>query len=687
MDKAYPQYLGSSMEGTVLPAGTMVERLLQHEKNQPDKVVYILLEDGLTEKESITYASLVRKAKAIATVLMEKGSKGDRVLLLFPTGIAFITAFFACHFAGMIAVPAYPPKRNKSNERFRSIVQDSSPAFLISTAGIHAELLEYHSTEGYPEGMQMLVYEELDESLAGKWSDPGISAGDIALLQYTSGSTGTPNGVMVSHANIIHNSECIKQSFGFDENSVGVNWLPNFHDMGLIGCLIQAAYLGASNVIIPPLSFLKNPSNWFRAMSRYGATTGGGPNFAFDYSIEKVPDEDIPQFDLGGLRTLYCGAEPIRRETLQEFAAKFKPSGFRPAQFYPCYGMAESVLIVTGGNYLAAPLYTEVDARTLEENRVLSVTSGRESRVLTACGYPWLGMRVAIVDPVTRIPSAAGMLGEVWVSGPSVAQGYWNKPQETEETFSACIAGTHDGPWLRTGDLGFISHGQLFISGRRKDLIIIRGANYFPNDIEHCAEGCHPAIRKNASAAFSIDSGEGEKLVLVMETERAFMNTDKHDEVFEAARQAIFSEYGIQPHALSLIRTGSILKTSSGKIQRFAVKRAWQENELKMVASWKMPAITDELASEIGFRPGYLREWLIHWISQKLKVDPGKIDPDKAVSAYGLDSITAVSLERDVNKEFGIEWPIESFMKENTVNMLVEEGINLLKAKKRPSAK
>lgn len=676
----YPIYqvLTSSMDGTALPAENMIDRLLQHEQNIPGKTIYSLLEDGINESDSITYLEMITRAKSIAALLQQKGEKGDRVLLLFPTGIGFITTFFACLFAGMIAIPAYPPKRNKANERFRAIVTNSTPSFIVSTSEISAEMEKHKLLEGLPPISHRVIYGEISGEHAGKWVHPGIRPDDIALIQYTSGSTGTPNGVMVSHGNIIHNSEFIKQSFGFDEHSVGVNWLPNFHDMGLIGCLIQAAYLGGTNIIIPPLSFLKSPANWFRAITRYGATTGGGPNFAFDYSNEKVDDEVISELDLSGLRTLYCGAEPIRDHTLKQFAEKFGAAGFRASQLFPVYGMAESVLIVSGGDFRADPVFFDADAKMLEQNKVRPASGDDESRTLTGCGYPWLGMRVAIINPETLQASLSDEVGEIWVEGASVAKGYWNDPERTEDTFKAYLAGSDDGPWLRTGDLGFIRDGQLYVTGRLKDLIIIRGLNYFPNDIENTIENCHEAIRPNASAAFSDDIDGEERLIVVAEVERAYVRDLPKDEVLEALRREVFAAFGIQPYAISLIRTGSIIKTSSGKIKRYAVRSAWKANDLNIVAAWTAPKEKGPVASRIGFRPEFLREWMINWMAQKLEIDPGRIDPDKAVSAYGLDSITAVSLERDVNRQFGVEWPIESFLKESSVNQLVEEGMKLL---------
>ena len=290
-----------------------------------------------------------------------------------------------------------------------------------------------------------------------------------------------------------------------------------------------------------------------------------------------------------------------------------------------------------------------------------------------------MGMSVAIIDPETKVPSPKGHIGEIWAKGPSVTQGYWNKPEDTKETFQACIVGTDDGPWMRTGDLGFIHEGQLYVSGRLKDLIIIRGANFFPNDIEHSVENAHEALRKNASAAFSMDIKDQEKLIIIQEIERAYMRDFDEDEIFESIRKAVFADHGIQPDIILLTKMGSIQKTSSGKTQRFAMRAIWKNKELDVLASWEKKEEKENIASAIGFRPEFLREWMINWMAQKLELDPGRIDPDKAVSAYGLDSITAVSLERDVNKQFGVEWPIESFLRDNSVNQLVEEGIELLR--------
>ena len=676
------QYLTSENDPGTYPARDMVTLLKENAERFAGKDLYALLEDGINETARITHDEAFNKARIIAGKLQKHGSKGDRVLLLFPTGLEFVVSLFACFLSGLIAVPAYPPHRKKANQRFLSILNDADPAIILTTDRIRGDISHFDSDRKLLTGKKVLVYEELNFDWAEDWMDPKVGTDDIALLQYTSGSTGRPRGVMVSHANIIHNSECIKRSFGFDENLIGMNWLPNFHDMGLIGCLIQPAYVGGMNIIIPPLKFIQQPLNWFKNISKYKATNAGGPNFSYEYCIDKINDQELDDLDLSTVSTMFCGSEPIRKKTLDQFTAKFDRASFRSQQFYPCYGLAESVLIVTGGDFRAEPIYLELDTRAMEENKVVAAESGRDSRTLTACGYPWLGMSVSIVNPETKIICPKGEIGEIWAKGPSIAQGYWDNAEETEKTFKAYIEGTEDGPWLRTGDLGFIHKGQLYVSGRIKDLIIIRGSNFFPNDIEHSVENSHNALRQNSGTAFSAEIEGEEKLIIIQEVERTHMHDFNEEEVFEAIRNAIFADHGIQPNKIILVRMGSIKKTSSGKTQRFAMRTVWANNELNILASWEMAPEKENVATAIGFRPEFLREWMINWMAQKLELDPGKIDADKPISAYGLDSITAVSLERDVNKQFGIEWPIESFLKDNSVNRLVEEGILLLRNKK-----
>ena len=679
MGKDKIQIMISDDPGKDLLPGNLVSVIEHHAVRTPDKTVYIFLEDGENEKERVTCSGISERSRAVGASLRDLGAIGDRVLLLFPTGIDFILALYGCFYAGMIAVPAYPPRKNRLNRRFGAILDNARPSVILTNRKIKADLETLSGEVPGLGGTVMLAVEDVPDVMSELWSDPGLRGSDLAMIQYTSGSTGDPNGVVLTHANIIHNSECIKRSFGFDEHLVGVNWLPNFHDMGLIGCLIQPAYLGASNVIIPPMKFLQDPLCWLRNITKYRATNAGGPNFAYEYCIARINDTEVEQLDLSSVTTMFCGSEPVRKETLTAFARKFGSASFIERQFYPCYGLAESVLIATGGDHRREPVYLSLDVRALEDGKVVR-SGGAPARVLTGCGFPWLGMSVAIVDPERKKPADTDRIGEIWLKGPSVAGGYWNDSKRTSEMFKAYLEGADDGPWLRTGDLGFIHDGQLYITGRLKDLIIIRGSNFFAADIEFSAGNCHEALRHDACAAFSAEVGHEEQVVIVQEVERTAMRSLDEEEVFAAIRNAVVGEHGIQPYAIVLVSPGSLLKTTSGKVRRQAMRQAWIKRELKVVASRELAPEITNIAPMVGFRPGYLHEWLINWIAGQMNIAPENIDPDRPLSSYGLDSIMAVSLERDVNTHFGVEWPIESFLKDSSVNQLVEEGKALLRS-------
>lgn len=691
MTEEKKQILTSENRVYPLPGNTMVEIFEKNCAMHPDKVIYYLLEDGYSESDRITFSQMNRRVKAVAAALQSRFNKGDRALMLFPSGIDFIVSLFGCLYSGIIGVPAYPPRKNRMFERFEAIVNDCRPSILLTTSKIRDDISKNFSGEVCLEGLDFMVYEEIDPEMESRWTDPVLQPDDLALLQYTSGSTGIPNGVMVSHFNIVQNSEYIRHAFGHDANTFGVNWLPGFHDMGLIGALFQPPYLGATNAIIPPNAFLLRPMNWLRAISKYRATTAGGPNFALDFCVDRFKPEELEGTDLSSVKPFFCGAEPIRKETLDRFCETFKPYGFDARQIYPCYGLAESVLIVSGGALDEEPVYVTVDAKEIEKGEVIIVPENHpNARTFVSCGYPWQGTKVAIVDSALSIVNVEGHVGEVWVSGPSVARGYWNKPEETEKTFKACLADTGEGPFLRTGDLGFIYEGHLYISGRIKDLIIIRGMNHYPHDIEHTVGLSHEAIQQGAVAAFSIDEGGEERLGIVCEIRRTHLRDLKAEAVFEAIRQAVADNHQLQVHAVALIRTGTIPKTSSGKIQRLAAKKEYLQGELEVVEEWKAVierAISHNLQAEIGMdgtadrRPPtaeQIQSWLISWMSNELKIPAESIDITKPVTSYGLDSMKAVILARDAEDHFGIEWPLEMFLEVTTVQQLTAKGKELL---------
>jgi acyl-CoA synthetase (AMP-forming)/AMP-acid ligase II/acyl carrier protein len=685
MTTSNKQILTSENRTFPVPGNDMVGIFEKNCSLHPEKVIYYFLEDGINEADRITFSEMNTRVKAVAAALQSKLSKGDRALMLFPSGIEFIVSLFGCFYSGIIGVPAYPPRKNRLFERFEAIVKDCTPSIILTTSKIRDDIRKNFAAEECLQNLDILVYEDIVIEMSTRWQPIYISPDDLALLQYTSGSTGTPNGVMVSHFNIIQNSEYIRQAFGHVENTLGVNWLPGFHDMGLIGALMQPPYMGVTNAIIPPNSFLLRPMNWLAAISKYRATTAGGPNFALDFCVERLKPEELEGVDLSSVRPFFCGAEPIRRETFERFTKAFEPYRFNPSQLYPCYGLAESVLIVTGGALDDEPVYCTVDAREIEKGRVLIVPENHpHARTFVSCGYPWQGTQVCIVDPSSCSLNPILLVGEIWVSGPSIAQGYWNKPGETEKTFRAYLADTAEGPFLRTGDLGFIHEGHLYISGRIKDLIIIRGLNHYPQDIEHSAGLAHEAIQPGAVAAFSVDEAGEERLGIVCEIRRTHLRDLDADAVFTAIRQAVAENHQLQVHAIALIRTGTLPKTSSGKIQRLAAKKEFLHLELELLSTWKVQLnqeTADRRLPTADCRPStadLVSDWLIAWMVKELKISGDNIDVTKPITSYGLDSLKAVILARDAEDYFGIEWPLELFLEETTVKNIAEKGEKLI---------
>lgn len=670
------QILTSPIDEKLLPEGTIVDVFELRTANSPDKTIYYFLEDGINVKEEITYAEMNRKVKGMAAYLQANYKKGDRALLLFPNGLEFIISLFACFYSGIVGVPAYPPRKNRLFRRFESIINDCDPAFILATSRIRDDLQKNFSTEPSLKEKKIEVYEEIENLEPENWTMPDLDPDDLVFLQYTSGSTGTPNGVMLTHRNLIVNSEFIKQAFGHDEDVICVHWLPGFHDMGLIGALLQPLYCGGSNTIIPPGVFLMRPQSWLKAISKFRATTSGGPNFSFDYCVDRIKDEDIEGLDLTSVNPFYSGAEPVREKTLENFAERFKGTGLKKSQFYPCYGMAESVLIITGTVLDEEPLYFHVDKEALKKGQVKETSGDDNSTSFVGCGKPFMGATVAIVDTEKYTIAERGSIGEIWTMGPSVTKGYWNNPERTRETFEAYLD-DGSGPWLRTGDLGFIEKGQLFITGRKKDLIIIRGRNYHPTDIELSVEETHQAINKGSVAAFSVDTDHGEQLAVAAEIKRTFLRDFDKDEVFDAIRSAITSDYQVEAYAIELLYTNSLPKTSSGKIQRFECRNGFMDGTLKSITSWKNPSL-NKPALAIG--EDTILTWMKEWIAGKLDIDKDTIDETVPVDKLGLDSVMAVVMAKDAEEEFGIEWPLDLFLEETTLERIAKKGSELLKS-------
>lgn len=568
---------------------TLVELLRARATHEPDKLAYAFLIDGKTEGPKLTYKELDRLARAIGALLQKHKAKGERALLLYPQGLDVMAAFLGSLYGGVIAIPAPPPdagRLKRALPRLRAIVKDANAKFVFTNQHLLSVLQAAKLDFPEFEEMTWFASEDIDLELADQWQDPQINPDTLAYLQYTSGSTSTPKGVMISHHNIMHHCAYLQQACGYDADSVSITWMPYFHDYGLVEGLTVPIYNGHSCYVMSPMSFVKQPIRWLQAISRYRGTHSQAPNFAYEQCIRRVSDAQLATLDLSSWVAAGNAAEPINPRVLEEFFEKFAPCGFNWETFAPAYGLAENTLLVSTSPRNTAPVLCLVEKSQIEQNKIVEATHWHEGvRAIPGCGRLVCQTQVAIVNPDTLKRCAPDEVGEVWVADPSVAGGYWQRPQESESTFRAKIADTNEGPFLRTGDLGFMKNGELFITGRIKDLIIIRGTNHYPQDLEWTVQQIHPALRPDYGAAFSIDVDGVEQLVVVQEVKRNPEEFDP-DEVLSNIKQAIAEIHELQAYAVLLVKPGNVLKTSSGKIQRRACKASFLAGELAVLADW-----------------------------------------------------------------------------------------------------
>jgi acyl-CoA synthetase (AMP-forming)/AMP-acid ligase II len=662
---------------------TLPEILQARAAETPGQTAYIFLADGDSVEEKINYNELDLAAREIAGQLALMNLKGERALMLFPPGLDFIKALYGCFYAGVIAVPAYPPRKNRSLERIRLMVIDSGAKVVLTNDDIHKTFERSFSDVEELKGLTWLPTNEPHHSTTSPLHHPTTppQPSDIALLQYTSGSTGNPKGVMITHLNITRNCEYIRKSFGFTRKTVAISWLPTFHDMGLVGHVLQAVYTGFPSVLMSPVSFFQKPVRWLKAITKYRGTVGGAPNFAYDLLAESVTDEERQGLDLSSLQTIYCGAEPIRKSTFKNFLDASKSYGLSEEMLYPCYGMAETTLITTGPPAGRGPKYLSVSATALLNNKVQFALEGdTDAKSLVGVGFPWLDTKIRIVYPDTLAPCPPGEVGEIWISGSNVSPGYWNKVEVNREAFHATLEDDPEINYLRSGDLGFIHDGELYVFGRLKDMIIIHGRNYYPQDIEFLAERSHPALRANASAAFPVDVDGEEKLVIVAEVERSAIRDLDVTAVCDAIRYKIAEEMELAVYAIRLLQTASIPKTSSGKIQRKACKEGFIQNTLESVGesildkSPSIPASKNDAVEMVN-----IQAWVISWIHIKLKISLDRIDLSRPITAYGLTSMKAVQLQQDFLNKYGVNFPPYLFFERISLKELSDRAYNLIK--------
>jgi len=561
---------------------TVVDILSRRAQLQSERVAYTFLPDGINEGQSLTYGELDGQARALAARLAQHSEPGDRALLLYPQSLVFIVAFFGCLYAGIVAIPAYPPRPNQSGLRIQAIAEDAQPRFALTPAALLSRSQAQFAQASRTAPMQWISTDEATAESPGKWQPARVNADSLAYLQYTSGSTATPKGVMVAHSNLLHNLGDLDEGWEHTPESILVTWLPTFHDMGLVYGILEPLYRGFHCFLMPPLAFLQHPARWLRAISDRKASHSVGPNFAYELCVRKVKPEERVGLDLSCWVAAVNGAEPVRRETLERFRDMFAPCGFNWKAFCPGFGLAEATLKVTATRSADDPVFCSVEADSLEKHRIKECPSSQPGgRSFVGCGRAERETGVVIVNPETSIPCALDEVGEIWVSGPSLTRGYWARPEETSATFGARLSGTGGGPFLRTGDLGFLKGGVLYVTGRLKDMIIIRGQNHYPQDIELTVGQCHPALRAGCGIAFSVDTGGEERLVIAQEASMDQHNPES-DELVKTIRQAVAEGHELQVYSVVLLKPGGIPKTSSGKVQRQACRRAYLAGTLEV---------------------------------------------------------------------------------------------------------
>lgn len=572
---------------------TLVELLRQRAVSGGDRLAFAYLEDGGSEGERLTYRALDEHARRIAGRLQASHAQGERALLLFPAGLDFLKAFFGCLYAGLVAIPAPAPeasRRKRTVPRLKAIVGDADVAVVLSVSDTLALIRDVSRNVPELETLQFVDIREVPPEAESVWLAPDIAPSDLAYLQYTSGSTTSPKGVMLSHHNVLHHCRDIQETCEYGTDSVSLTWLPYFHDYGLVEGLLVPLQNGTPAYVMSPFAFLKRPFAWLNAISRLKVTHTQGPNFAYDQCVRRIKPEQLAALDLSALRSTENAAEPINPWVLEDFYRTFTPHGLRREAICPAYGLAEATLMVSCCPASLPPRVGVFSADALGEGRAVVTTDEflASSRRVVSCGRPIGTIQVAIVDPMSCRRLADNMVGEIWVSDPCVALGYWQRERDTQETFRAFIADTGEGPFLRTGDLGFLRDGELYVTSRIKDLIIIAGTNHYPQDIEWTVERCHPAIRPSHVAASSVYEAGEERVIVAPEVERGTIETAEDIQaVLNAIRQAISEEHEVQVYGVLILNRGSLPKTASGKIQRHACERLLREESDEVLARWR----------------------------------------------------------------------------------------------------
>ncbi len=681
------------LQAAYVHAVSLAEILAKRAQAQTRRRAFAILDQDGNEKANLTYGELHERALAIASFLRtrlqaDKSRPGRdpspaTVILFYPPGLDYIAAFFACFYAGAIAVPLYPPHRRRQ-KLIGNIIENSGAKLALTTTSILKAVTGSDEQGGQYGALSLFSTDELPPTEnADGFTPPPPDA--VAFLQYTSGSTGVPKGVMVSHANLMANQKAIGEAFATSASDICLNWLPLYHDMGLIGTVLHAVYRGFPSILMSATHFIESPLRWLRGISRYRASLCGAPNFAYELCTRKVAHPDLEPLDLRSWRTAFNGAEPVCAETLERFSETFAPVGFRAESFVPCYGLAEATLFVCGGRPGRSPRVLSADARALAAGRCETSTQ-EPSLPLVSCGFAPEGHHILAVDPARGRVLADGEVGELWVSGKSVTLGYWNQAEETAETFGVRLADGGEGTFLRTGDLGFTRNGEWFITGRMKELIIIRGRNYYPRDIEAVVEKSHGCLSAGRCAAFSWLSGGEENLAVAVEVKRSQVRRLEKAAVFGAVRAAVAASFDVSARAVILLRPGGLPLTSSGKIRRNACREAFLEGALQALAisrqgeagSRERPPILTRAAlaaTEPHEREARLSAYLANRLCALLGLDAGTLDATQPLVELGLDSLSAAELSALLENDFGVRLSLERLLAGLSLQAVTEQAL------------
>jgi len=670
----------------------MVDILRERACLHPEQKAVLFLENRCRREVALTYAELDLTARAIAAWLQARASAGDRVLLLYPPGLDYISAFFGCLYAGMVAVPLYPPHANQKLFRASAVVRDCDAGFVLTVSKTEPLIRAFFDNDAQLGSLTVCSTNEIGAAGAESYRPVALSASQVAFLQYTSGSTGTPKGVMVSHGSLIANEAAITRSFATSERDICLNWLPFYHDMGLIGAVLQPLYRGFLSILMPPLAFAQNPFLWLRAIDRYQATIAGAPNFAYQLLVDKATPEQLAGLDLSSWRIAFNGSEPISPGTLHRFSETFSSRGFQASAHSPCYGMAEATLFITGSRRDSEVVTRRFDAEALRRDRAEIAGPAGEARELCSSGCVVADHQLLIRDAAGGQPLADGLIGEILFSGPSVAMGYWGQETLTRETFDFQSIG-HEARFLRTGDLGFLHQGQLYVTGRIKDLVIIRGRNHYPQDIERTIEACHPAMRADCAAAFSISLDAEEVLIIVGEVERRAARGLDPDEAITTIRAAVAEQHELQVHTVVLIKHGGLPKTSSGKVQRHAARDLYLDGALtvlanSMIAPEQMPrplVLPDRESLLMADDPAAeMLACLRDLAASTLGLDPVDMDGDTSLTELGLDSMKAIHLQHRLQQELAADLPIAAVLQGKPLRRLAELALERMREQEPP---